>query len=57
MQPECEIWLDNQLSSALAKLMQAVNLPTKLLCNKYGKNFKLAIKLLQKTKTEIIFIE
>ena len=23
MQPECEIWLDNQLSSALAKLMQA----------------------------------
>ncbi len=116
MQPEWEIWLDNQLSSSLAKLMQVElkfvvksafilehanledkeiymrakrkgniiiitkdadfpslvtqfgcppkiiklntgNLPTKLLWNKYAKNFKSAIKLLQKTKAEIIFIE
>jgi predicted nuclease of predicted toxin-antitoxin system len=116
MQPEWEIWLDNQLSSSLAKIMEAElkmtvksayilksqslgdkeiflkakqngfiiiitkdadfpllvtlygappkiiklntgNLPTKLLWKKYATNFKSAIKLLQKTKAEIIFIE
>lgn len=116
MQLEWEIWLDNQLSSSLAKIMQAElkvvvksayflkngnledkeiymrakqngfviiitkdadfpslvtqygsppkiiklntgNLPTKLLWKKYAVNFKSAVKLLQKTKAEIIFIE
>ena len=32
-------------------------MPTNLLWNKYQDNFKSAIKLLQKTKAEIIFIE
>jgi predicted nuclease of predicted toxin-antitoxin system len=116
MQPDWEIWLDNQLSSSLAKIMQnelkivvksayilknanlddkeifirakqagkiiiitkdadfpalvtqydcppkviklnTGNLPTALLWKKYSKNFTSAIKLLQKTKAEIIFIE
>ena len=116
MQHEWEIWLDNQLSSSLAKIMQSElkiivksafilksaklsdkeifdkakkngsiiiitkdadfpslvtqygsppkiiklntgNLPANLLWKKYSTNFKSAIKLLQKTKTEIIFIE
>ena len=116
MQPEWEIWLDNQFSSALAKKMQnewgiivksayilkhqnledkeiylraqqyariiiitkdadfpslatqygcppkiiklnTGNMPTNLLWDKYKDNFKSAIKLLQKTKAEIIFIE
>ncbi len=116
MQPEWEIWLDNQLSSHFAKMMRAElgltvksayvlrsknledkeifmrakhkgniiiitkdadfpalvaqygspseiiklntgNLPTKLLWNKFGSSFKPAIKLLQKTKADIIFIE
>lgn len=116
MQPEWEIWLDNQLSSVLAKIMQSElgivvkssfilkhndsddleifsrakkagnviliskdadfptlitqygsppkviklntgNLPTKSLWNKYKKNFKSAIKLLQKTGAEVIYIE
>ena len=33
------------------------NMPTNLLWDKYKDNFKSAIKLLQKTKAEIIFIE
>ena len=33
------------------------NQPTKLLWDKYRKNFKSAIKLLQNTDAEIIFIE
>ena len=116
MQRDWEIWLDNQLSSSLAKIMQnelkvvvksayilenanlddkevfsrakragkiiiitkdadfpalvtqygsppkviklnTGNLPTKLLWKKYNKNFTSAIKLLKKTKAEIIFIE
>jgi predicted nuclease of predicted toxin-antitoxin system len=116
MQRKWEIWLDNQLSSALAKLIQnefnittksafilensnlsdreifnraraegyiilitkdadfpslvtelgsppkiiklnTGNLPTKLLWNRYKVNFKSAIKILQSTSAEIIFIE
>ena len=116
MQPEWEIWLDNQLSSVLAKLMQdefgitvkssfildnkklkdreiyklakqrgfiilitkdadfpslitqfgsppkviklnTGNLPTKSLWSKYKKNFESAIRLLQSTNAEVIFIE
>ncbi|MDQ6756080.1 MAG: DUF5615 family PIN-like protein [Bacteroidota bacterium] len=116
MQPDWEIWLDNQLSSSLAKLIQTElgiitksafilkakklidyeiymlakqkghvilitkdadfpslltqygsppkviklntgNLPTKALWIKYKKNFTSAIKLLQNTKAEVIYIE
>lgn len=111
-----EIWLDNQLSSAFAKILQIEvnmvvrssyalknknqndkeifleakqrgfviiltkdadfailvtqfgsppkivklntgNMPTMLLWKKFGKNIKSAIKILKRTKTEVVFIE